>query len=151
MPSKQLFGVIMTAAFAIALTFTPLPENWRSPVVIIAWRVTAFAGGAWVNENRKTQKDLNPVDKREKLDRLVRRGQHLTGEWVAGKRPKLRTRLWFSQVDGFVRSNFSVTPYDQFNNYTPNAGAVYSLALEKPKTEFPDFDTVISTMGKTQA
>jgi len=150
MPSKQLWAVIVSVSFAIVLTFIPMPDRWRWPVVVCALLVTAFAGGAWVNETRRTQ-ELKPVDKREKLDRLVRRGQRLTGQWVAGRRPKLRTWLWFSQVDGFVRSNFSLTFYDQFKNYSPDAGSVYSLALEKPKDEFPDFNTVISIMAKTQA
>lgn len=147
MPSRQLWSVILSVAFAIVLTVTPIPANSRPYVVTAAWAFFAASLLGWILSQKKA---LSPVDKRDALDKLVQRGQRLTREWTAGKRPKLRTRLWSSQVDSFVRSNFSMTLYDQFKNYTPEAGSVFSLAMEKPKAEFPDFDTVISIMGKTQ-
>src|SRR5207253_8614065 len=50
---KWIWGAILSAAFAIALTFTPLPEGWRIPVVIAAWSICGIAAIGWVFSQRK--------------------------------------------------------------------------------------------------
>ncbi len=45
---KWIWGAILSAAFAIALTFTPLPEGWRIPVVIAAWSICGIAAFGWI-------------------------------------------------------------------------------------------------------
>lgn len=149
MPSKQLLAVMVAASFAIGLQFTPMPERWRLPVVIAAWLFFAFAGGAWVNEHRNTRK-LPPVDKREKLDRLVLQGERLKDKWVADKRPRIRTWIWHSEAKRFVKAHFSMTIYDQFIGYMAAPGSLFALALKHPKETFPDFDRVIELMGRVE-
>jgi hypothetical protein len=117
MASKQFWGVVVTAAFAVALTLTPMPENWRLPVVISAWIVTAFASGAWVNEHAKTSV-LSALKGRNYLDKLVSRGHALGDQWLNGRRPKLRTEFWYHAVKRFVSHNFSITLNDQFKQHS---------------------------------
>lgn len=135
MPSKQLWGVVVTAAFAVALTFTPMSENWRLPVVISAWIITAFAGGAWVNEHRKTSV-LSALEKRNCLDKLMSRGQALYDQWLVRKRPRLRTTLWHQTVRSFVSRNFNMTLNDQFKQYSvPKGGTIYKIEFAKIKEQ----------------
>ena len=137
MPSKQFWSVVVTAAFAVALTFTPLPENWRLPVVISAWIITAFAGGAWVNEHRKTS-GLSALEKRNYLDKFMSRGHAFGDQWLTGRRPKLRTELWYHAVERFVSRNFNMTLNDQFKQYSaPKPAAIYKIELAKIKKQLP--------------
>jgi hypothetical protein len=136
-PSKQFWSVVVTAAFAIAITFTPLPESWRLPVVIGAWIITAFAGGAWLNEHRKTSV-LSALKKRNCLDNLMSRGNALYDQWLVGRRPRLRTKLWHYTVKSFVSRNFSMTLNDQFKQYSsPEPATIYKIELAKLKEQLP--------------
>lgn len=152
MPSKQFWSVVVTAAFAVALTFTPMPENWRSPVVIGAWIVTAFAGGAWVTEHTKTSV-LSSLEKRKCLDKLISRGHALYDQWLFRKRPRLRTKLWHHTVKSFVSRNFNMTLNDQFKQYSaPESGTIYKIELAKIKEKLPTRDCGQEALsGRTQA
>lgn len=119
----------MTAAFAVALTFTPMPDTWRNAVVITAWIITAFAGGAWVNEHRKASV-LSPLKKRERLDELVNRGKTLSDKWLRRESPRIRTILWKQEVRKFVQHDFSMTMNDQFRQYSVfSPGTNYKIRL----------------------
>ena len=41
-------GAVLSTAFAIAITVTPVPEQWRKLVVILAWSVCAIAVLGWL-------------------------------------------------------------------------------------------------------
>jgi hypothetical protein len=93
MPKKQLLGAIVAGAFAVILTFTPLPQQWRVPVLTVAWLVFAFASGAYVNETRRSVV-LSPLKKRFRIDQLVGSGQSLIDLWINGRKPWIRSRIW---------------------------------------------------------
>jgi hypothetical protein len=150
MPSGQLWSVILSVAFAIVLTVTPIPETWRPVVVTAAWTFFVASLIGWLLSQKKS---LSPVEKREKLDGLVRRGEVLAEKWMSGKQPTIRTWLWLSQVDAFVKTNFSLTLYDQFRSYTADAGSVFASALKKENTGKPgqkEYNQAVLIMGRYQ-
>jgi hypothetical protein len=152
MASKQFWGVVVTAAFAIAITFTPMPEKWRYPVVVAAWLVMAFAGGGWLNEHRKGAA-LSTLGKRDKTGQLIERGVVLKNQWLEeNTRPRLRTWLWDKAVDDFVRHNFTMAQYDAFRRHLVPVSQIYQIAMIAPReTKSAQFEAAKMIASKVSA
>jgi hypothetical protein len=76
---RPVWGLILSTAFAVALTFTPLPEHWRILIVATAWSVCLLATAGWIisnwKERRASQPQFTGRDYNELLRELVRSKQ----------------------------------------------------------------------------
>lgn len=54
--SKSTLGVVVSTAFAVALTFTGIPERWKTLIVVAAWSVVVLAAIAWFRAHRREAK-----------------------------------------------------------------------------------------------
>lgn len=50
--SRTALGVLVSTGFAIALTFTAIPDGWKPTIVTVAWSVTGLAAIAWYRVGR---------------------------------------------------------------------------------------------------
>src|SRR2546423_1309418 len=69
---KPLSGVVLSTAFAIGLTVTPLPERWRMPVIIVAWSICAVAAFGW-GFSRCKDAVIAPSDMERKVSQWIDR------------------------------------------------------------------------------
>ena|ERR1700726_380627 len=137
MPSKQALGFIVSFISSIALTFTPVPnslEPLRLPFACVAWLATAFFSGAWLNEHNRTR-NLSLIEKRDRLDKFVRRGEFFYDKWMKYEKPKFRTRLWLSSTHTFVKRHFTIAEYDAFMNH-PLGGRDEAILKMQINTHF---------------
>jgi hypothetical protein len=86
---KPVFAFILSTAFAVALTATPLPEQWRNLIVVTAWSLCLLAAAGWGISHWKERRALGPPfgmpGYSELLKELVEKKQQ--------KRPSARLRI----------------------------------------------------------
>src|SRR5438094_6647194 len=115
MASKSAWAVLVSVAFAIVLTVTPIPTAWRAPVVAAAWTLFAASLLGWVWSEKRA---LSPIEKRERSDALTKTGNVLKDKCLAIERISLITnfgkKYWFALVIRFARNNLTLP---NSNNY----------------------------------
>jgi hypothetical protein len=149
MASKSAWAVLVSVAFAIVLTATPIPTAWRAPVVAAAWTFFAASLLGWVWSEKRA---LSPIEKRERSDALTKTGNVLKDKCLENEKitfiTKFRTKCWLALVNRFVKHNFSMSQYDQFAGNSPRATTIFHLELAKTKAEFPEnFEYVYKIFG----
>jgi hypothetical protein len=86
---KPFWAFVLSTAFAIGLTVTPLPERWRMLVVITAWSICAVAAfgwgfSHWREKRAPTRKQPQPVIVAiDELNALLDEGEKLAGRFQA--------------------------------------------------------------------
>ena len=149
MASKSAWAVLVSVAFAIVLTVTPIPTAWRAPVVAAAWTLFAASLLGWVWSEKRA---LSPIEKRERSDALTKTGNVLKDKCLANEKitfiTKLRTKYWLALVNRFAKHNFSMAQYDQFAGHLPRATTIFHIELAKTKAQFPEnFEYVYKIFG----
>ena len=150
MPSKSAWTVVVSVAFAIVLTVTPIPSAWRAPVVSAAWALFAASLVGWFLSVKKT---LSPIEKRERVDALSKVGNALKDKWISDKKitliTKLRTKHWLASAKTFARQNFNMAQYDQFVANSPKPTTVFRIEYSKTTGQFPaeNLETVYKVIG----
>lgn len=85
---KPVLGVILSTAFAIALTVTTLPEQWRTLIVVTAWSVCILAAALWSilywRERRASRPRFGMPEYSELLRELVDRKQQKASDENSG-------------------------------------------------------------------
>ena len=104
--SKSAWTVVVSVAFAIVLTVTPVPLALRVLVVSAAWVLFAASLLGWF---LSVKRSLSPIEKRERLDALAKVGNALKDKWISDKKivfvTKLRTKHWLASAKTFARHN----------------------------------------------
>jgi hypothetical protein len=89
---------------------------------------------AWAEQYRS----VRPIEIRDRLDGLVRRGEALHGKWSNRKRhPRWRTKRWAKATRSFVRHQFTISQIDSFNDsvagFDDEPGSLVAQMLESLK------------------
>lgn len=76
---KPVWGFILSTAFAVALTVTSLPDQWRNLIVLTAWSVCFLAAVGWGishwKEKRASKPQFGMTEYSQLLRELVERKQ----------------------------------------------------------------------------
>ena len=153
MASKSAWTVIVSVAFAIVLTVTPISTAWRVPVVAAAWALFAASLLGWF---LSVKRSLSPIEKRERLDALAKVGNALKDKWLSDKKitstTKLRTKYWLSSVNRFAKHNFNMAQYDQFTRNQPRPTTIFRIEYAKTKAQFPagNLETAYEVIGSLE-
>lgn len=138
MASKSAWTVVVSVAFAIVLTVTPIPAAWRVFVVTAAWVLFAASLLGWFLSIKRS---LSPIEKRERLDAIAKAGNAFKDRWLSDQKvtflAKLRTKHWLGSAKRFAKHNFTMTQYDQFVANTPRPTTVFRIEYSKIKAQFP--------------
>ena len=148
--SKSASTVVVSVAFAIVLTVTPVPSALRVPVVSAAWVLFAASLLGWF---LSVKRSLSPIEKRERLDALAKVGNALKDKWISDKKivfvTKLRTKHWLASAKTFARHNFNMAQYGQFVANSPRPTTVFRIEYSKATAQFPaeNLETVYKVIG----
>jgi hypothetical protein len=117
-------------AVALSLTgiFRPLPKHVVAAALIGYVIIAAFY--AWREQYHAAARLDTPLQKRKKLDSLVKEGERLLNLFEMGKSPEALAERWENMVINFVGQNFTLTEYDKFKWCTLGVEKVISMRID---------------------
>ena len=62
-----------------------------------------------------------PIEIRDRLDELARRGESLNSKWLNKERPTWSTKRWIARTRAFAKHHFSISQYDRFSSEALNS------------------------------